>query len=218
MTIPPQDWEVCLRVLQAISDCPSVIDSDDRMKTLIAKIHTEGKRGARLAARQMRRDTDRLLAMNTGVVQAQCAGSQTPALTDSATTPVQPPVTLLSETPCYICKQNFRELHSFYHRLCPTCAALNASRRRQRADMTGRTALVTGGRIKIGYQTALRLLRDGARVLVTTRFVADAAQRWAAEADYTEWQDRLQIYGLDLRHIGQVEAFTQHLLEHRIRT
>ena len=213
MTILSQDREACLRVLQAISDCPSVIDGDDRLKTLIAKIHTEGKRGARLAARQARRDTDRALVANTGVVQAQQNTTQTPALTDGAGSPLHAPITLLNETPCYVCKQAFRELHPFYHQLCPTCAALNISKRGQQADMSGRIALVTGGRVKIGYQTALRLLRDGARVIVTTRFVADAARRWAAEADYPKWQDRLQIYGLDLRHIGQVEAFARHLID-----
>ena len=114
---------------------------------------------------------------------------------------------------CYICKSHYTELHFFYHLLCPDCAAFNYGKRSQCADLTGRVALVTGGRLKIGYQTVLRLLRDGAQVLVTTRFPRDAALRFHAEPDFDCWQDRLRIYGLDLRNLPAVEAFISHLLE-----
>jgi hypothetical protein len=52
---------------------------------------------------------------------------------------------------CYLCKCGFRQLHHFYAQLCPACAALNWRKRNQRADMQGRVALVTGGRVKIGF-------------------------------------------------------------------
>ena len=84
---------------------------------------------------------------------------------------------------------------------------------RPAADLTGRTALITGGRVKIGHQTVLRLLRDGAKVIVTTRFPNAAARRLEAEPGSSEWMDRLQIYGLDLRNLPAVEAFSQHLLD-----
>ena len=77
----------------------------------------------------------------------------------------------------------------------------------------GVPVLITGGRVKIGFQTVLRLLRDGAKVLVTTRFPHAAALRFQAEDDSSEWSDRLQLYGLDLRNIPAVEAFSQHLLQ-----
>ena len=73
-------------------------------------------------------------------------------------------------------------------------------------------ALVTGGRVKIGYQAALKLLRSGARLIVTTRFPRDAAGRYAGEADAIEWRDRLEIVGLDLRHTPSVEALCQRVL------
>ena len=114
---------------------------------------------------------------------------------------------------CYICKAAYTEVHFFYHLLCPECAAFNYRMRNLRADLTGRTALVTGGRIKIGFQTVLRLLRDGAKVIVTTRFPHAAARRFQAESDSAEWADRLHLYGLDLRNIPAVEAFAHHLLE-----
>jgi NAD(P)-dependent dehydrogenase (short-subunit alcohol dehydrogenase family) len=46
-------------------------------------------------------------------------------------------------------------------------------------DLSGSIALLTGGRVRIGYQIALRLLRCGAECHVTSRFVSDAALRCA---------------------------------------
>src|SRR6202000_1889601 len=76
---------------------------------------------------------------------------------------------------CYVCKEEFRQVHHFYDQMCPSCAALNWQKRHQTADLRGRIALVTGARIKIGYQAALILLRAGAEVHATTRSVVDAA-------------------------------------------
>jgi NAD(P)-dependent dehydrogenase (short-subunit alcohol dehydrogenase family) len=95
---------------------------------------------------------------------------------------------------------------AFYHQLCPVCAALNRERREARADLTGKRALLTGGRAKIGMYIALRLLRDGARTTITTRFPKDAARRFASLPDSADWIDRLDIVGVDLRQPGQVVA------------
>jgi NAD(P)-dependent dehydrogenase (short-subunit alcohol dehydrogenase family) len=118
---------------------------------------------------------------------------------------------------CYICKQNFTLIHHFYDQLCPGCAAFNFRKRTELADLNGRVALVTGGRVKIGYQAALKLLRSGAHVIVTTRFPRDSAQRYAREADFADWGHRLEIFGLDLRHTPSVEAFCRELLATRQR-
>ncbi|MCA9110092.1 MAG: SDR family oxidoreductase [Planctomycetaceae bacterium] len=114
---------------------------------------------------------------------------------------------------CYICKREFDRLHHFYDALCSDCAALNWTKRHQTCDLTGRYALVTGGRVKIGYEAVLKLLRAGAHVIVTTRFPADGVKRFLAEADSTEWQDRVQVIGIDLRHTPSVEALCDHLCE-----
>jgi NAD(P)-dependent dehydrogenase (short-subunit alcohol dehydrogenase family) len=71
--------------------------------------------------------------------------------------------------------------------------------------------------VKIGYQAGLKLLRAGAHLIVTTRFPRDSAARYAAEPDFTEWSDRLEIFGLDLRHTPSVEAFCRELLATRSR-
>ena len=113
---------------------------------------------------------------------------------------------------CYVCKGSFTELHHFYDQLCPTCADFNYRKRSELADLTGRVALLTGGRVKIGYQAAIKLLRCGAEVIVTTRFPRDAAARFALEEDFALWGTRLTIYGLDLRHTPSVEAFCAEIL------
>lgn len=112
---------------------------------------------------------------------------------------------------CYICKREFDRVHFFYDSMCPDCAELNWTKRQQTADLTGRYAMVTGGRVKIGYQAALKLLRAGAHVIVTTRFPRDGARRFLEEADSHQWRDRLQVQGLDLRHTPSVEALADHL-------
>jgi NAD(P)-dependent dehydrogenase (short-subunit alcohol dehydrogenase family) len=113
---------------------------------------------------------------------------------------------------CYVCKTDFHELHHFYDQMCPPCAELNYAKREQTADLRGRVMLVTGARVKIGYQAAMKLLRAGAEVIVATRFPRDAARRFARELDAGDWTARLHIYGIDLRHTPSVELFCQHLL------
>ncbi len=118
---------------------------------------------------------------------------------------------------CYICKKDYATIHHFYDQLCPTCAELNWVKRTETADLRGRVALLTGGRVKIGYQAGIKLLRAGAQLIVCTRFPRDSAMRYAAEPDFKDWGQRLEIFGLDLRHTPSVEAFCQHLLTTRSR-
>ena len=118
---------------------------------------------------------------------------------------------------CYTCKRDYTAVHHFYDQLCPVCSALNFRKRTELADLSGRVALLTGGRVKIGFQAGIKLLRSGAHLIVTTRFPRDSAARYAREPDFAEWGHRLKIFGLDLRHTPSVEAFCHHLLETRDR-
>ncbi|MBL8112452.1 MAG: oxidoreductase, partial [Acidobacteria bacterium] len=118
---------------------------------------------------------------------------------------------------CYVCKKDYDVLHHFYDQLCPPCAELNFRKRTELADLRGRVALLTGGRVKIGYQAGLKLLRCGAELIVTTRFPRDSAFRYSQEPDFAEWGHRLEIFGLDLRHTPSVEAFCSRLLATRTR-
>lgn len=114
---------------------------------------------------------------------------------------------------CYACKIKFRKLHHFYDRMCPSCAELNYKKRLQSADLRGHIAVVTGARVKIGYETTLKLLRSGAMVIATTRFPKDAAFRFAKENDFEAWKDRLHIYGMDFRDLSVIDKFMGHIKE-----
>lgn len=118
---------------------------------------------------------------------------------------------LQSPRNCYVCKKEYTKLHFFYDAMCIECGDFNYAKRFQRVDLQGRTVLITGARVKIGYQTALIMLQSGAKVIVTTRFPVDAASRFSKEADFEVWSDRLEIHGLDLRHTPSVEIFCNYL-------
>lgn len=120
---------------------------------------------------------------------------------------------LRSPRSCYVCKASVERVHPFYDQMCGPCGDFNYGKRSQTADLRGRVALISGARVKIGYQAAILLLRAGCRVIVTTRFPRDAALRYARELDYEAWKGRLQIYGLDLRLTPSVEAFAAHLAQ-----
>lgn len=119
--------------------------------------------------------------------------------------------TLGSHRNCYVCKAEFHRLHFFYDSMCASCADLNYKKRFQTADLKGQVAVITGSRLKIGYQATLMMLRAGAHVIATTRFPVDSALRYCRETGFNEWGDRLHIYGLDLRHTPSVEIFCAHL-------
>ncbi len=112
---------------------------------------------------------------------------------------------------CYVCKRDYRRLHPHYDTMCPECAAFNWEKRTQTADLRGRVALVTGARVKIGFEIALMLLRAGARVIATTRFVRDAARRFEAVSDFSTWRERLELVPLDLRDTPALERFCDEL-------
>ncbi|MFI1761171.1 SDR family oxidoreductase [Streptomyces sp. NPDC020800] len=113
--------------------------------------------------------------------------------------------------PCYVCKSPYRQVDTFYHRLCPRCAADNTARRALSTDLTGRRVLLTGGRVKIGFQLALMMLRDGAELLVTSRFPHDTVRRFRAAPGSARWLDRLTVLAVDLRDPRQVLGLCEDL-------
>ncbi len=159
-----------------------------------------------------RRAHDEALLAQTGIRKLrENPLFETPRFRPDATPP--PPLGHTEQVrPCYCCRAPITEVHGFYDQLCLACGDLNFAKRHATADLRGRTALLTGGRVKIGFQAGVMLLRAGARLIVTTRFPHDAARRYAALEDAPSFLDRLEIYGLDLRHIHAVEAFTDELL------
>eukprot|EP00933_Yihiella_yeosuensis_P040243 TRINITY_DN34500_c0_g1_i1.p1 TRINITY_DN34500_c0_g1~~TRINITY_DN34500_c0_g1_i1.p1 ORF type:complete len:573 (-),score=125.40 TRINITY_DN34500_c0_g1_i1:83-1801(-) len=115
---------------------------------------------------------------------------------------------------CNMCRGKYIERHHFYHQLCPRCAEHNWDKRMQTSDMSGMVCVVTGGRVRIGYQIVLKLLRAGAFVLATTRYPYDCAQRFAKEPDFGEWRERLEVCGpVELCDMRGVERFCDQLIK-----
>jgi NAD(P)-dependent dehydrogenase (short-subunit alcohol dehydrogenase family) len=234
----PPDLDACLRALEAIAEDRSLLadlDEPTRRRLLIAagKVSRPERAEQRDLAKAFRRKetrerraADDALLRKTSiralrelpVYPTPPAAAARPSLPDPAPAaapaedPAPPP--LHEARKCYVCKAPFREVHFFYDQMCPACGDFNYQKRTQTARLDGRVALVTGARVKIGYQAAIKLLRAGARVIVTTRFPHDSARRYAEEVDYEEFKGRLQIYGLDLRHTPSVERFAKHLEGH----
>jgi hypothetical protein len=140
-------------------------------------------------------------------------GGGTSSSAGDALTEPSPPATpeLFTSRQCYACKARFSRLHHFYAQLCPPCAALNYRMRHATADLTGRVALLTGARVKIGFEIGLKLLRAGATLIATSRFPADTARRYAAAPDFGVWKHRLHLHALDLRDLGALEHFCAFL-------
>ncbi len=156
---------------------------------------------------------ERRLRAGTGIRKAREAAVFTSPMQicDVAAPPADTLKTLETPRNCYVCKAEFTRLHHFYDAMCPSCAKLNYQKRFQTASLTGQVALITGSRLKIGYQATLMMLRAGARVIATTRFPKDSALRFSKEPDFPDWGHRLQVYGLDLRHTPSVELFTDYI-------
>lgn len=104
---------------------------------------------------------------------------------------------------CYICRFFTTSTHPLYPSLCHPCGEFNISSSAisspQNLRLEGKVALITGGRINLGFHTALRLLRCGSSVIVTSRYPQDAWTKYLEEADYLQWKDRLRIVGADFR-------------------
>ncbi|KAI8619459.1 hypothetical protein BC830DRAFT_768787 [Chytriomyces sp. MP71] len=96
--------------------------------------------------------------------------------------------------------------------LCESCKDLNAHKRADSVDLVGKHALVTGGRVKIGREVALRLLRNGATVHVTTRFPLLLLHAFRQLEDAGNWWTRLHVYALDLKDLTSVGTLCDHLV------
>jgi NAD(P)-dependent dehydrogenase (short-subunit alcohol dehydrogenase family) len=95
--------------------------------------------------------------------------------------------------------------------MCPSCAELNYKKRYQLADLTGKIAVVTGGRIKIGFETCAILLRSGCFVIATTRFPKDAYNRYKQLPDFDVLKSKLRICHLELRNSQSITNFVDHI-------
>lgn len=169
------------------------------------------RRSRRAALRQDRQDHDRSVTELTATGSPLRIDDETAGLPLISNAPGAVAGELRTARGCYICKTPYTTVDAFYHWLCPDCATMSHAKRDQHTDLSGRRALLTGGRAKIGMHIALRLLRDGADLTITTRFPKDAVRRFAAMPDSAAWLHRLKIIGIDLRDPTQVIALSDEV-------
>ncbi|WP_210650899.1 SDR family NAD(P)-dependent oxidoreductase [Nocardioides sp. SYSU D00065] len=202
--IDPDDLATTVRVLQQVHQLPGDHPDHIRVKRAASGMYKAIKAERKLAKRAAELAHDQAVTARTATGSPMRIDDETAGLPLVSTTTGAFAGELLNPRGCYICKQDFTLVDAFYHWLCPSCAAMSHAKRDQRTDLTGRRALLTGGRAKIGMYIALRLLRDGAHTTITTRFPKDAVRRFSSLPDAPEWIDRLKVVGIDLRDPTQV--------------
>lgn len=203
--IDPDDLAATLRVLERLHELDHEHPDFVAVRRATGHMFKAVKQERRRTLRQQVQDADRavIAATATGAPDRIDDETRGRELTSSSTGS-RTAGTLITSRACYICKQHYTEVDWFYHQLCPACAAFSHTKRNARTDLTGKRALLTGGRAKIGMHIALRLLRDGAHLTITTRFPRDAVRRFSQLPDAGQWIDRLRVVGIDLRDPAQV--------------
>jgi NAD(P)-dependent dehydrogenase (short-subunit alcohol dehydrogenase family) len=204
--IDPHRLETCLNVLAELDGLPVDHPDAQRVRLATARLFKVVKQRRRKERRAAVTAADASVTAVTATAAPGRIDDETQGLALASAATGRTAGTLRRARGCYICKARYTEVDAFYHQLCPDCAAFNRDRRDARTDLTGRRALLTGGRAKIGMYIALRLLRDGADTTITTRFPADAIRRFTAMPDSADWLHRLQVVGIDLRDPAQVVA------------
>ncbi len=202
--IDPADLAVTVRVLQQLHHLPDGHHDVRTVKHAASHMYKALKRERRTRKREAELAADRAVTEATATGSPLRIDDETQGIALVASAPGAFAGELINPRGCYICKNDYTLVDAFYHWLCPSCAAYSHARRDQRTDLTGRRALLTGGRAKIGMYIALRLLRDGAHTTITTRFPKDAVRRFASLEDSADWIHRLKIVGIDLRDPTQV--------------
>ena len=177
---------------------------------LIAQVYKRERRERRRANGSERKSRDRKLAEDAAA-QLQKARQNSP---DSVVEdlPEASKVDLeFGSRSCYGCRIRFRRFHTRYPWFCPDCTEQNLRKRERSINLDGRIVLITGGRVKIGYHTALMALRAGATVHVTSRFPKDTIRRYALETDFGVWREQLFVHGIDFRNLPGLLAWCETL-------
>ena len=202
--IDPERLAVTLAVLAELHEIDPKHPDYIAVRRATAHMFKAAKKSRRDEKRAQIAEADRAVVAATATGAADRIDDETRGIPLSTSTTAPSAGTLLRSRACYICKTHYTRVDAFYHQLCPECATFSHAKRDASTDLTGRRALLTGGRAKIGMYIALRLLRDGAHTTITTRFPRDAVRRFSSLPDAEDWLHRLRIVGIDLRDPAQV--------------
>lgn len=226
------EWNTCIKVLESLKNTPFDNPDNQLFKTLITSIHKKAKK-------ELRKDESDTNTSKNAISKPQAKSQQkhksnlkyqedlekikqTSIISNAQSNTTfythensdsQSFTELNNAKTCYCCSSKYKQLHFFYHKLCPDCASLNYTFRQIEPDFSNYQVIITGGRVKIGFSTALKFLRAGAKVLVSTRFPALALEQFAKESDSEQWKEKLTVYGLDLRNIDAVYRFVDFCKE-----
>lgn len=198
------EWNNCIKVLETLKNDPFNNPDNQHFGALVTKIYKQAKKQRKQPPANQRKVDDAVVMQQTTIVRNALANT---TLFDQQASENTSYTRLHQARNCYSCNTPYQDAHYFYHRLCPTCAELSYQYRSLMPDLRNRRVILTGGRVKIGYATALKLLRCGAHLTLTTRFPALALEQLQQADDYPKWQNRVEVYGLDLRNLAAVQAF-----------
>jgi NAD(P)-dependent dehydrogenase (short-subunit alcohol dehydrogenase family) len=210
--IDPARLEICLSVFAELEELAPDHPDVQLVRRATSRLYKHVKRQRKSDRRAEVTAADEVVTSATATGAPGRIDDETAGLKLSSPTVLGATAgTLRRPRACYTCKQRYTHVDAWYHQLCPDCAKLNRERRDARTDLSGRRALLTGGRAKIGMYIALRLLRDGAHTTITTRFPNDAVRRFAGMEDSGDWLHRLRVVGIDLRDPAQVVALADDI-------
>jgi NAD(P)-dependent dehydrogenase (short-subunit alcohol dehydrogenase family) len=109
---------------------------------------------------------------------------------------------------CYGCGKLSKKNSPVYVFSCRRCGNKFQKYRHHSMDLSGKVALVIGGRTKLGHQVVVKLLQAGAIVFVTTRFPQKAVSLFENYSEWTTWSSQLFIYpeafDLDISDVREI--------------
>lgn len=204
-----EEWDNCIKVLDSLKNNPLANPANELFGGLITKIYKTAKKQLKDQKGADKKEADIAILKQSKIASNALAGTSQYSQAEKEQAVTYSKVTKAMR--CYSCKDPYHQVHSFYHRLCPSCASINYKNRHLSLDLTNRVVILTGGRVKIGYTTALKFLKANATLIVSTRFPALALEQFCKEKDYADWKDNLSIYGLDLRNLKAVQSFIEYV-------
>ncbi|TCI91150.1 SDR family oxidoreductase [Tenacibaculum sp. M341] len=203
-----EEWEHCIKVLKELKEDPFNNPDNQLFSGLVTKIYKKAKKQKGNEIAKVKREHD-MNVLKEATIFNNAMDNKT-LYSEGEKKKSKKYKTLHKPKNCYVCNTEYKQVHFFYNRLCTKCAEENYDLRFDNVNLEDRNVIITGGRVKIGYATTLKLLRARANVTVTTRFPASALEQFKKEKDYDSWKENLSVYGLDLRNLKAVKDFISH--------
>ena len=200
-----EEWKSCIKVLNILKESPYQNPNNKLFSGLISKVYKTAKKQKSKSEYNQKQEKDFATLKSSTI--AKNALENITLFSHKETQKKHNYKQLEIPRNCYSCNASYSKAHFFYNRMCPSCSEENYEARFESVDLSGRNVLLTGGRVKVGYATALKILRAKGNLLITTRFPGIALEQFKKEDDYNDWKDRLVVYGLDLKNLRAVEGF-----------